>query len=65
MTKTLSDDRVKIIDLTGELIRGDWSGYDFDGRDVKKWLETALYGRDEAVSGLLVELKARTEEAGH
>lgn len=30
----------------GDLIRGDWSGFDFDGRDVKKWITATLDGKN-------------------
>jgi hypothetical protein len=56
MTKILSDERVTLIRRAASLIRGDWSGMDFDGRDVDDWIRTALDGTDEEVSTLLKEL---------
>ncbi len=55
----LSDDRIALIRLAGDLIRGDWSGYSFDGRDVKRWLETALSGTEKEVAETLKNLRSR------
>jgi hypothetical protein len=56
MTKILSDERVTLIRRAASRIRVDWSGMDFDGRDVDDWIRTALDGTDEEVSTLLKEL---------
>jgi len=39
------------------MIRGDWSGTEFDGRDVKRWIETALSGDETGIAMLLARLK--------
>lgn len=59
---TLSGDRIEIIRLTGLLIRGDWSMTSFDGRDVKRWLDTALYGNPIEVATILTSLRERNKE---
>lgn len=38
------------------MIMGDWSGVNFDGRSVNKWLTIALDGTDEEVTTLLADL---------
>jgi hypothetical protein len=56
MSKTLSDERVALIRKAGSMIMGDWSGVNFDGRSVNKWLTIALDGTDEEVTTLLADL---------
>ena len=43
----LSDLQVKRLEQIADLIRGDWSGGDFDGRDIKKWILLVLSGNTD------------------
>lgn len=56
MTKTLSDERVALIRKAGSMISMDWSGINFDGRSINKWLTIALDGTDKEVADLLADL---------
>ena len=38
--------QVEQLHRIADLIRGDWSGSSFDGRDVKKWIMRTLSGED-------------------
>lgn len=57
---TLSGDRIEIIRLVGSTVRLDWSG--LDGRVIKRWLDTALYGNPIEVATLLTSLRERNHE---
>jgi hypothetical protein len=57
-TETLTERRVRVIRRIGSIWRGDWSGTMFDGRDGRRWLETALDGDDDALDALESELAA-------
>lgn len=54
--KEWDDERVPRLSLVGELIRGDWSGTEFDGRDVRDWIGLILDGKydefDEEVKSI-------------
>lgn len=39
------EERVPRLSLVGELIRNDWSGTEFDGRDVRDWIDLILDGK--------------------
>jgi hypothetical protein len=58
---TLSDERVNLIQAVATLIRNDWSMSGFDGRDVRDWLEAALYGTDADVAKYAKEVEAQKE----
>ena len=45
----------------GTLIRGDWSGDAFDGRDVQDWIEQVIAGTFDALDA---ELKPYEKEYG-
>jgi hypothetical protein len=65
------EERIPRLNLVGELIRGDWSGTEFDGRDVRDWIDLILGGKygefDDEVkpyaedSALYVEIVKRKE----
>lgn len=44
MSQTLSDLQIQRLKEIGEIVRGDWSGSVFDGRDVKRWIDSVLSG---------------------
>jgi len=48
--------RWQLVGIVGSKIRGDWSGTEFDGRDVRNWLETAADGTIEEVNKLIEAL---------
>jgi len=43
---TLKHWQVEQLKLIGELIRGDWSGLKFDGRNIRNWIDETLNGKD-------------------
>lgn len=46
MTLLLQDWQVEQLQLIGTLIRGDWSGSAFDGRDIRNWIDATLDGKN-------------------
>ena len=40
------DWQIEQLRLIASLIRGDWSGYAFDGRDVRDWIDSTIEGKD-------------------
>ena len=46
MGKYFKNYQIEQLTRIGALIRGDWSGTLFDGRDVLEWIEETLDGKD-------------------
>jgi len=42
----MKDWQVEQLRLIGCLIGNDWSGNDFDGRDVRQWINATIEGKD-------------------
>ncbi len=38
----MTDKEKELLGLIGSLIRGDWSGNHFDGRDVRDWIQRVV-----------------------
>jgi hypothetical protein len=57
----LESGRAALIRRIGSILRGDWSMTEFDGRDVKRWIDTALDGDAAALGELSGDLR-RIEE---
>ncbi len=53
----LEEWQIEQFKLIGDLIRNDWSGIEFDGRDVKRWILATLDGEN-----ILEMLKEKDEE---
>jgi hypothetical protein len=45
--KEWNEERIPRLYLIGDLIRADWSGDYFDGRDVRDWIDLVLGGKYE------------------
>ena len=43
--------------LIGRLWRGDWSGYNFDGRDGQRWINIVLADEETEIRLLIQQLK--------
>lgn len=57
----MDEQRDSLLRRIAALWRGDWSGDMFDGRDGKRWIETALDGNTEALAKLDRELTEREQ----
>lgn len=53
----MTDRQIELLRLIGDTWRGDWSGSVFDGRDGRRWIETALTGTDTELDELAAELR--------
>jgi hypothetical protein len=53
----LVPERAAILHRIGNILRGDWSMTEFDGRDCKHWIDTALDGGADALKDLGEELR--------
>ena len=51
------DWQIEQLRLIASLIRGDWSGYVFDGRDVRDWINSTIDKEDirKSLNNLLDE----------
>lgn len=38
--------QIEQLQRVGSLIRGNWSGYPFDGRDIRNWIDEILLGEN-------------------
>ncbi len=54
---TLLVERVKLLQLIGDMWRGDWTGSEFDGRDGSGWINVALSGEWDEVKNLTEKLE--------
>lgn len=53
---SLEPERIGILRRIGNILRGDWTMTEFDGRDVKRWIDTVLDGDADALRELGEEL---------
>lgn len=61
MPDEIAIDRADLLRMVGSVLRGDWSMVRFDGRDVKRWINTALDGDADQLRELnemLTEIEA-------
>jgi len=53
----LEPERISLLRRVGNILRSDWTMTEFDGRDVKRWIDTALDGDAGALRELGGELR--------
>lgn len=58
----LESERANLLRRVGNLLRGDWSMTEFDGRDCKRWIDTALDGDMAQLRDLAEELAGKEED---
>lgn len=58
----LPSEREALLRRVGNIMRGDWSMNYFDGRDVKRWINTALDGGADALRELGEDLRGIEED---
>ena len=59
---SLEAGRAALLRRVGNLLRSDWSMTYFDGRDCKRWINTALDGDADALRDLAEELASQEED---
>jgi hypothetical protein len=58
----LESERASLLRRVGNIMRSDWSMTMFDGRDVKRWINTALDGDADALRELADELTGMEDD---